>query len=266
MAENDEQQQEFDLFGNPIDPPPERRSAIESPERILEKVRSGKVAQTREEFLGIPRQDGGDGAPPPQDPAPSPPPPEAGAAEPPGAEQAPPPARPEQESRELVVSDDKVSIPDLPVTDADVDRFLQSIVTNQYFGESVERGPLKVKFRVKSATEVAWIRRAISRMVYDTGELRTRDDVNQAVLRINLMFQVVEFCGKVVDTPIVPGPPPWKDEELDLDAQFWRSEFGRMNEATLFMVQAMMVQFERKVEAIERILVDPKYSPGGGRS
>jgi hypothetical protein len=274
MNDQNKNDERVDLFGEPLETLPEPRNGkIMPPEELLEIIKNGPVAQTREQFLGIRPKEEEEKTEYAEAPGHVPPPVASAPPEP----KVPAPASPSL--------DDKVNpgavmagtapgrrgtpgedIPDLPVSDSDVDRFLSCIQSNAYYSETFTKGGFRVVFRVKSAVEIAWIRACVSRMIYDTGEIRTNEDMNQAILRFNLLLQTAEIGARSLAGVAAPGPPPWKPEDLNLEELFWRSEFGSMNEGVLFMVQAMMVQFERKVQAIERMLIDPKFSGEGGRS
>ena len=155
--------------------------------------------------------------------------------------------------------------PRIPVTEEDVDRFLSCIARNAYYSEKFVRGEVTATFRVKSSIEVQYLRACISKMVSE-GQLLSNDDLNVAIAKFNMFFQLHEFCGKVTPKPVIP-PRPWNtDEQLNLETQFWSSDLGNLTDASSLVIQGMMIQFENKVTEIERLILDPKYSRGDAPS
>jgi len=275
---------EFDLFGDPLSPLPDPiKSGIPSPDQVLEMISNGKIAETREEFLGLPPKINAETeksripeffAPPKDHPTPTtetPATPESFA--PPEAPARPQVTESDPTSRPFLPSpapktplgknrdaQDSFSVPRLEVTNGDIDKFLSCIKNGTYYSEVFRKGEFSVTFRVKSALEITWMRACTSNMIYTTKELLSTDDLNYAILRFNLLFQVVKINNEDCQGVTPPGIPPWAPEHLNLEALFWQSKFSKMSEISLFMIQSMMVQFEQKVRDIETAVIDPKFS------
>lgn len=154
--------------------------------------------------------------------------------------------------------------PALEVTDEDIERFLESIESNQHYAERFVKGGLDVVFRSKSGVEFDFQRSCLGRMMEER-EIRTIPDYHEVMARLNLFLQLDQLNGKKMPKPAIP-LRPWKAADLNIDAQYWASPFATFTEPLKFVLHGLMVQFENKVFEIEKRVIDPKYTGPGGRS
>lgn len=149
------------------------------------------------------------------------------------------------------------SPPPLVITDEDRERLLECIIHNKYYSERFVKGPVEVVFRVKSSREVDFQRACLSKMSND-GEFGLMSDFQAAVARFNQLFQTVSYNGSDVPPVVIP-PRPWKEGDLNLEEQYWKSWLSGLTESAGYIIHGLMIQFEDKVYRMQQSILDPDF-------
>ena len=153
--------------------------------------------------------------------------------------------------------------PKLDITDADRLDFLDSVMSLEPYSETMHRGRVSAKFRVKSGGEVDAITACIGAMDR-SGMVGSSSRYLQILGSLNLHFQLMEFSGKKWEKVKIPDRP-WKDEDLVsmFDKIHGMDPLKSMSETQVFILCGMLAQFDEKVNRMMREVLDPNFTEPG---
>ena len=147
------------------------------------------------------------------------------------------------------------TIPELPITDADRDRFAEHLWASVPFTESFSAldGKLTATLRLRAKWEMDLVARQIDRD-YADGLFSNTERQGDLLNAYNLRLQLVEFNSQAQDTRF--------DRQKGLSLRDWTqdSPIDGLSEAQLFILVTWLYQFEVKVARLKREAVLPNFT------
>lgn len=157
------------------------------------------------------------------------------------------------------INNAEIRLPRLPVTDADRDAYLKCVVNGEAFRHEFKNEKLGVNIvlRDKTKRETDIISRAMDKL-YNDGKILSVVEYTNTFNVACLYYQLEEFNG-VVQNRAYPASV-WDMKDFDLLAEIDKSPIGNVSSSVLFVLMAMMSQFNQKLYRLAMEAVDPDFT------
>lgn len=153
----------------------------------------------------------------------------------------------------------ELKLPPLTITDEDKDAYLKCIVNGVPFQRKFESDTLgmTVVFRDKTKKETDIISRQIDKS-YNDGNIYSLVEYTNLFNMGCLYYQLEEING-VKQNREYP-ESAWNMKDFNLMSSIDRSPIGSMSSSVLFMLMAMMSQFNQQLYNLAMMAIDPNFT------
>lgn len=153
----------------------------------------------------------------------------------------------------------ELKLPPLKITDADKETYLKCVVNGQPFSHTFdnEKLGLKIVIRDKTKKETDIISRQIDKS-YSDGNIYSLVEYTNLFNMGCLYYQLEEVNG-VTQNREYP-ESAWNMKDFNLMEAIDKSPIGSMSSSVLFMLMALMSQFNQKLYGLAMEAVDPNFT------
>ena len=157
------------------------------------------------------------------------------------------------------INNAELRLPKLEITDDDKERYLQCVVNGTPFMQEFEDQKLKLKvvLRDKTKKETDIISRQLDK-TYNEGNIYSAVEYTNLFNVACLYYQLEEFNGvkQNRDYPV----SVWDMKKFNLMESIDKGPLGSISSSALFVLMAMMSQFNHKLYALAMEVIDPNFT------